>query len=213
MVYSTNQTPQATSIVHTSSNDTILSPMADGIFAGTAYDTKELEVRREAVGSDRRDESVMGPPLAPYSVGPLPPNNQRDVPTGQDAPASLQSSIIPGAFPQVDAHGGIISKENDESRTEDNDLSAPQGASSALNNTSNHAKSQKYKNRKSAEDKESDYRTGHGKGKKHSKGGRRSSTPDFERDSVRRRHRSPHSSFSSSSNEERSSNDSYSDER
>jgi hypothetical protein len=212
VVYSTIQTPQATSIVHTSSNDNILSPMADGILIGTAYDTKELEVRREAVGSDRRDESVMGPPLAPYSLSALSPNNQREVPTGEDAPVSLQSSLKPGAFPQLDVHGGVLAKENEESMAKDMDLSAAQGASNALNNTSNHTKSQKYKNRKNVEDKESDYRTGHGKSKKHSKG-RRSSTPDLERDSVRHRHRSPHSSSSSSSNEERSSNESYSDER
>ena len=154
--YSGNQTPHATSIVHAASNDTIHSPMEDGIVVDTAFDKKELEVRREAVGSDRRDESVMGPPSAPYSSGSLHPNNQRDVPTGQDAPASLQSSILPGAFQQLDVHGSVVSsKTNDENTAEEIPLSAPQGASNVSSNTA-HTKNQKYKNRKSVEDKESD---------------------------------------------------------
>ena len=211
--YSGNQTPNATSIAHAASNDTIHSPMEDRIVADTAFDKKELEIRREAVGSDRRDESVMGPPSVPYSTGPLHPNNQRDVPTGQDAPAILQPSILPGAFQQLDVHGSVLSsKTNNENTVEEIPLATPQGASNVSNNIA-HTKNQKYKDKKSVDDKDSDYRTGTGKGKKHSKGGRRSPSPDFERDSVRHRHRSPHSSLSSSSNEERSSNESYSDER
>ena len=210
MLYSTNQTPTTT--VAPISNDAAFSSMNHGATTEPAYHNKEeFEVRREAVGSDRRDESVMGPPLAPYSLGPLHTNNQRDVPMGQDAPASTQMPTIPVAFAQTDTHVNAIVKESDDNRTEDTYSSVHQGPNNSFHNNSNHAKSTKYKNR-STEDKDLDLRTSQGKGKKNSKGGRRSSTPDFERDSVRHRHRSPHSSLTSSSND-RSSNESYSDER
>ena len=164
---------------------------------------QDLEVRREAVGSERRDESVMGPPAAPFNIIPLQANNQRNVPMGQDAPSSLQSTkIIPSASP------------NDIQKTRDNDVkndtdsvSGNHGASSYKENND-----RKNKHRSKKDEKTSEYRSGKGKSKKHGTS-RRSSTPDDEdRESIRRRNRSPTSSFSSSSND-RSSDLSDSEER
>ena len=189
--------------------------MGDGNNIQSNYPKTEeiahLEIRREAVGSDRRDESVMGPPPTSFSLGSLHTNNQREIPTGEDAPVSLQSSTMSTALAHVDGHGASV-QDNDENRMEEVSSAAQQhGANVSSNNTSNaRPKGQRYKSKKEIDDKDSDKRTT----KKQGKGGRRSSTPEaYVRDSGRQRHRSPPSFATSSSNEVRSSDESDSEER
>ena len=171
----------------------------------TQHAKQDLEVRREAVGSDRRDESVMGPPRATFNMSSLPTNSQRNGPIGQDAPTALKSSNVVTSVPQSD-----IQTVKDDSKNDSNNLTAQQGASG--NEKPNTDKNKKYKSKKDNE-KDSDYRSAKSKNRKHGNNSRRSSTPDdFDNESMRHRNRSPNSSFSTSSND-RSSDLSESDDR
>ena len=163
----------------------------------------DLEVRREAVGSERRDESVMGPPAAPFNMIPLQANNKRNVPMGQDAPSTLQSTkTISSPSPNE------IQKTRDNDAKNDTDNVSGNHAASNYKENSD----RKNKHRIKKDEKKLEYRSGKGKSKKHGTS-RRSSTPDDEdRESIRRRNRSPTTSFSSSSND-RSSDLSDSDDR
>ena len=98
----------------------------------TRHENKEMEVRREAVGSDRRDESVMGPPQV-FSQGFMPRNNHRDIPTGEDAPTSIQAPTFSGGLPSADMQR--LSTHNDENREED--ITSAQLEASANGNDSN----------------------------------------------------------------------------
>lgn len=162
----------------------------------------DLEIRREAAGSERRDESVMGPPAAPFSMIPLQTNNQRNVPMGQDAPTSVQPPKLNASIPNE-----IQKPKEDDAKNDTDNLSGNHGP---ISYKENDHKNKKYRNKK--DDKDSEYRSGKGKSRRHGNN-RRSSTPDDEeRESSRRRNRSPNSSFSSSSNDQ-SSDLSDSDDR
>ena len=170
-----------------------------------------LEVRREAVGSDKRDESVMGPPPTMFGVGSLHSINHRNVPTGGDAPLSLPPSSITTAVAQPGAQGSVV-QDDDESRVEDASTVVQHGESASSNNNSNlRIKDREYKSRK-GNDRNSEKRQRKAKTRKHHREGRRSSTPeDHVREEGRFDHRS--SSFSTSSNEDRSPVESDSEER
>ena len=167
---------------------------------------QDLEVRREAVGSDRRDESVMGPPRATFNLNSLPTNSQRNVPMGQDAPTSLQSSTLVPSVTQSD----IQTVKDNDSKNDTSNMTAHQGAISY--EKPNTDKNRKYKSKKD-NNKDSEHRSAKGKHRKHANSSHRSSTPDdIDNASMRRRNRSPNSSFSTSSND-RSSDLSESDDR
>ena len=215
VLYSTSQGLQGNTFIPSSPNDIVVNSMEAlsnrSPIAQTSHDVKELEVRREAIGSDRRDESVMGPPLASFVVGSIDTNNQREVPTGEDAPLPLQTYTMSSTFPQTEGLSDANIQHNNDTRLEE--TSSVQRTADSLNSTNNRAKNKKYQSKRGDEDRDSNCRTNQTKSKKHSKGGRRSSnSEDYERDSRRLRHRSP-SSITSSSDDGRSSDNSDSEER
>ena len=171
-------------------------------------DNKQMEVRREAIGSDRRDESVMGPPQV-FGQGFMPRNNHRDIPTGEDAPTSIQAPTFSAGLSSADMQR--LSTHNDENREEE--ITSAQLEASANENDANSRRKGKNYKIKDMEAKESDHKNRH-KVKKQDRTRTRTSTPEKrENDSRRHRHRSRSSSVTSSSNEHLSSEESDSPER
>ena len=191
------------------SNDTVSTAMwGETKTSETRHDNKQMEVRREAVGSDRRDESVMGPPQI-FGQGVVPRKNHRDIPTGEDAPSSVQAPTFSAGLSSADMQR--LSTHTDENREEET-TSAQLEASANGNDGDSRGKGKNYKI-KEMEAKESDHKNRH-KVKKQDRTSKRSSTPEKrENDSRRHRHRSRSSSVTSSSNEELSSEESDSPER
>ena len=191
------------------SNDTVSTAMWEETkISETRHENKQMEVRREAVGSDRRDESVMGPPQV-FSQGFMPRNNHRDIPTGEDAPTSIQAPTFSGGLPSADLQR--LSTHNDENREEE--ITSAQLEASANENDANSRRKGKNYKIKDIEAKESDHKNRH-KVKKQDRTRTRTSTPEKrENDSRRHRHRSRSSSVTSSSNEDLSSEESDSPER
>ena len=120
-----NQIPVDDTFIN-SANDITSFQIEAAIKEADQLDVQDLEVRREAVGSERRDESVMGPPTAPFNNTQISTNNQRNVPMGQDAPKSLPSTSII----QCDM---AKAKENDGKNDTDN-MSSQHGANSYKEN-------------------------------------------------------------------------------
>ena len=191
------------------SNDTVSTAMwGETKTSETRQDNKQMEVRREAVGSERRDESVMGPPQI-FGQGFLPRNNHRDIPTGEDAPSLIQAPTFSAGLPSADMQR--LSTHNDENREEE--TTSAQLEASANGNDGNSREKGKIYKIKDMEAKESDRKNRH-KVKKQDRTSKRSSTPEKrENDSRRHRHRSRSSSVTSSSNENLSSEESDSPER
>ena len=175
----------------------------------TRHDNKQMEVRREAIGSDRRDESVMGPPQV-FGQGFMPRNNHRDIPTGEDAPTSIQAPTFSAGLSSADMQR--LSTHNDENREEEITSAAQLEVSENENDGNSRRKGKNYKI-KDMEAKESDHKNRH-KVRKQDRTSKRTSTPEKrENDSRRHRHRSRSSSVTSSSNEDLSSEESDSPER
>ena len=172
------------------------------------------EVRREAVGSERRDESVMGPPPNSYGFAALSSMDQRDVPTGQASPTSQQQLTISNTAEDVVGNDRELGQDA-ENKTEEGSPVAPlRGASLPYHNQTLNQKGQKYKHRNAHRDKEAVKRPLHSKSGREHRSGRRSSTPDDNaRDSGRHRQNSPPSIDTSFTDEDRTPEDSESEER
>ena len=149
------------------------------------------EVRREAVGSERRDESVMGPPPSSYGFAALSSMDQRDVPTGQASPTSQQPLVTSNTAEHVDRNDGELG-QGTENRTEGSPVAPLRGASLPFHNPTVNQKGQRYKHRNVHEDTDAVKRPIHSKTGREHRSGRRSSTPDDNiRDSGRQRQHSP----------------------